>query len=214
MFASCQILIRAASLMFATGMFAGLWVNDQPVVESRQTLLQELVPAPVVLSEDEWTAWVAVSEDPSEQNALDANEARDSREVAAVTVTEEFTDEWQPLPAASIVIERPVSQQTEEVVRRAPTSPVQRRTIDSEHLSLPLSLIQRHLDLLPAEIETGDYRIIDPYGGVGWLFIRNTDESRDENSLENDNESGVWTTSIDGVSVRFIRAAPQPDRII
>ncbi|SFI17705.1 hypothetical protein [Planctomicrobium piriforme] len=81
------------------------------------------------------------------------------------------------------------------------------RTVEAEELMICDELLQRHLDLLPTDLPCGDYRIVDPWGGVGWLMVRSPNGRSDSGRQE----EGVWTTELDGISVRFLRTARMPD---
>lgn len=72
--------------------------------------------------------------------------------------------------------------------------------VEAEGLAISSESLTEHLDQLPLGLAAGDYRIVDPLGGVGWLRIRETPaESRTSRGSE------VVTTSAAGGDVRFIR---------
>ncbi|WP_437190903.1 hypothetical protein [Planctomicrobium sp. SH527] len=198
---STQRLIRIASLIVATAMFTGMWANDVPPrvgTEFRFVTLVELpdeelpAEAPVVSVETkEEPEWEALSPLPV---------------VATVPAVSEDDDGWIAIDPFEKLRESKASQKGTAAIQKAASLPVS-RTVDHDGLTLSVPAIQQHVELLPESLPNGDYRIIDEFGGVGWLMIRGQQGHLPV-------EEGVWTTTIDGKTVRFIRVAPQPDRVV
>ncbi len=182
MFDFTQNLVRLVPLIVATGMFAGLWANDQHIAPQIIVSLQD---AAKVVETDHHSGFASVP----------SNLSADSME-----------NLWQPVKSDS----KPLL----EILPRsspAPSPPkvvTQICSIDTIHLTISQAALQQHIDLLPDDLPSGDYRIIDSFGGVGWLIVRPVGDAQ-----ETIVDDGVWTTTVDGENVRFIRATPQPDRV-
>jgi len=184
MFSPLQILVRLFALVAATGVFAGLWANDQPVPTDDVIALQHLT--------------VRIPLEPL-------------AEELPVSTLQSSEEDWQTLPTESHSSEsvtslsmRPGDPFPDPIPPRTEI-----RAIHLDQLTISEAELQKHLRLLPETIPAGDYRVIDSFGGVGWLIVRPVDSS-----VETVAEDGVWTTTLDGITVRFIRAVPQPDRIV
>jgi len=70
-------------------------------------------------------------------------------------------------------------------------------SIESTGLTLSSQELQTHIRQLPLGIIDGDYLIVDPHGGVGWLKIRG--------QKQYDAGESLLTTSIGDSHVRYIR---------
>jgi hypothetical protein len=73
-------------------------------------------------------------------------------------------------------------------------------TIDADALLIPASRFDQHVAQLPVGLPSGDYRIVDSLGGVGWLHVR----SQGAVNLPLAS-SPLLTTLVEGEPVRFIR---------
>ena len=71
---------------------------------------------------------------------------------------------------------------------------------ETEGLTLTDQEIQRHLSQLPLGIADGDYMMVDPHGGVGWVRVRG--------NRQFDQGETLLTTSIGEEYVRYIRVTP------
>jgi len=70
--------------------------------------------------------------------------------------------------------------------------------LELDDLQLSKAVIAKHVNQLPFGMETGDYRIVDSLGGVGWLRIRSS-QSREPTGKP------MLETTVGATQVRFIR---------
>ncbi|WP_437225737.1 hypothetical protein SH661x_004209 [Planctomicrobium sp. SH661] len=73
-------------------------------------------------------------------------------------------------------------------------------SVEADGLLIAEVILQAHLDQLPLGLDVGDYRIVDPLGGVGWLYVRVEGETPQKM------KSGrMLSTTVGEESVRFIQ---------
>ena len=72
--------------------------------------------------------------------------------------------------------------------------------IETEGLTLTDEASQAHLRNLPLGIADGDYMMVDPQGGVGWVRVRGQQQV--------DSNETLLTTKIGDAEVRYIRVTP------
>ncbi len=73
-------------------------------------------------------------------------------------------------------------------------------SVETEGLTIKGKTVQQHIEKLPLGIANGDYLMVDPEGGVGWLRIRGQ-QKRDEGLI-------TLSTTIDDSIVRYMRVSP------
>lgn len=202
---STQRLIRIASLIVATGMFTGMWANDVPARVGTDSRIVTFVELPIEeLPEEVPAVSVDVAEE-SEWKSVSPTPAAMSVPAATQIVSED-DDGWIAIDPFEESRPKQSVKKVSPVPQNVVSLPVT-RTVDHDGLTISAEAIQQHVGLLPESLPNGDYRIIDEFGGVGWLMIRGQ-------QTQSPAEDGVWTTTIDGQAVRFIRVAPQPDRVV
>ena len=72
--------------------------------------------------------------------------------------------------------------------------------IESTGLTLSNDEIDQHIRKLPMGIADGDYLIVDPQGGVGWIKIRGQHQA--------DQGETLLTTRVGANEVRYVRVTP------
>lgn len=73
-------------------------------------------------------------------------------------------------------------------------------SVETEGLTLVDETVQHHIQRLPLGIANGDYLMVDPLGGVGWLRIRGQQQE--------DSGEMILKTTIEESVVRYIRVTP------
>lgn len=73
-------------------------------------------------------------------------------------------------------------------------------SVETEGLSIAEKTVQQHIQKLPLGIANGDYLMVDPLGGVGWLRIRG--------QAQIDRGEQFLTTQIEDATVRYMRVSP------
>ncbi|MEW4490430.1 hypothetical protein AB1L42_20260 [Thalassoglobus sp. JC818] len=73
-------------------------------------------------------------------------------------------------------------------------------SVETDGLTLSPADVSSHIRQLPIGMASGDYMIVDPHGGVGWLRIRGQVSTTVESSLH--------STNVGDVCMRFIRVTP------
>lgn len=73
-------------------------------------------------------------------------------------------------------------------------------SIESEGLSIAESTIKKHVHELPLGIANGDYLMVDPAGGVGWIRIRG--------QQQRDLGDTLLATTVNDEVVRYLRVSP------
>jgi len=121
----------------------------------------------------------------------------------------EAEPEWVPISAAvaarasqpeTPLISSPVSASSSARMEVTLGEHSKHFRLETSDLLIADELLQAHLNQLPLGISPGDYRIVDPLGGVGWLHVRvegNRFSSRSPAPL-------LLTTTVDAENVRFI----------
>lgn len=71
--------------------------------------------------------------------------------------------------------------------------------LETDGLKMSSTTFEKHLGQLPLGLPAGDYRIVDPSGGVGWLRVRGDGVPLTSSS------NSLLTTTVDRRQVRFIR---------
>jgi hypothetical protein len=79
-----------------------------------------------------------------------------------------------------------------------------RFSVETDGLMLSTAVLEKHLGQLPVGLTPGDYRIVDPLGGVGWLRVRGEETALTASSPP------LLTTSVNENTVHFIRTADTP----
>lgn len=73
-------------------------------------------------------------------------------------------------------------------------------SVETEGLTLVDETVANHIQRLPLGIANGDYLMVDPLGGVGWLRIRGQQQQ--------DGGEMMLTTTIGESVVRYLRVTP------
>lgn len=165
-----QSAMRVISLVLFTALFAGAWANDQP----RERMAEKTQPEPT---------------------AILSQEAQES-ELSRVAMPTEVMPNVPELPAASAVVDVPALEELKPVA----VGMTMTISVETEGLTLVDETVQDHIQRLPLGIANGDYLMVDPLGGVGWLRIRGQQQK--------DSGEMILKTSIDESVVRYIRVTP------
>ncbi|QDT33672.1 hypothetical protein [Thalassoglobus polymorphus] len=73
-------------------------------------------------------------------------------------------------------------------------------SVETEGLTIKGKTVQQHIQKLPLGIANGDYLMVDPEGGVGWLRIRGQQKP--------DDRAITLSTQIGEATVRYMRVSP------
>lgn len=145
-------------------------------------------------------AWA--NDRPREQMAL-----KEMPKPTAILSKEEPTPETQPaveIPQQAVAIEVPAPVELPapplEAIDPAALDMTLTISIESEGLSIAESTIKRHIHELPLGIVNGDYLMVDPEGGVGWVRIRGQQQQDLGNTM--------LATTVDEEVVRYLRVSP------
>ncbi|MCA9079250.1 MAG: hypothetical protein KDA58_01775 [Planctomycetaceae bacterium] len=186
---STTALIRVAALLVFTILFAGLWSADQPdpeLLAQRQQLIPQIgapLSGPIPAQS---LAHLTTESARIETKAVTSPIASSSQDVPSLDV--------QMTPAKTST-DRTTSIQTEVFAMN------QSVTVVRDSLSLSNDELMQHLRQLPLGTPDGDYRIVDPQGGVGWLRIRMHSVLGSAQASIND----VLTTEVTGTSLTYLR---------
>ncbi|WP_437185447.1 hypothetical protein SH668x_002552 [Planctomicrobium sp. SH668] len=140
-------LIRIFSLLLSTGLFAATWANDQPATRSKLAKTTRSATTEIV------------SQSPSQNVAPQE----------AGPVSKNLTDIASPqkdLPSGTtIAFEIQIGQRVKSI------------RIEGHELLLSEDDVQAHLEQLPIGLASGNYRIVDSMGGIGWLRVESSVDS-------------------------------------
>lgn len=122
-----------------------------------------------------------------------------SQEEQPVDRSDESDEPGDELVSTEAIIKKVVLPELEEV------SPVEvgmtlTISVETEGLSLKERNIAEHIQQLPLGIANGDYLMVDPQGGVGWLRIRGQ-QQKDQGERQ-------LTTTVESAMVRYVRVTP------
>lgn len=167
-----QSVMRAVALVVLTAGFAGVWQNDRPADPS----IARYVPA------DQRTFLLARA---GSMPTLAPDQPAPEPVVAA--------NAGQSLLCAE-------STRPESAALGATPSLSRAISLDVSELMITQQELLRHLMQLPLGIAAGEYRIVDPQGGVGWLRVSGEMAPPIEGEAR-----PVLTTGCEGTAVHFIR---------
>ncbi|MBT5017901.1 MAG: hypothetical protein HON04_04095 [Planctomicrobium sp.] len=136
---------------------------------------------------------MALKEMPKSTEILSKEDETASEVAPEVKAEEELVAIEVPAP---IEIPRPVLEVLD------PTAIDMTMTISIESLGLSIAdvTIKQHVQELPLGIANGDYLMVDPQGGVGWIRIRGQQQK--------DTGETMLATTIGDEVVRYMRVSP------
>lgn len=136
---------------------------------------------------------MALKEMPKSTEILSKEDETASEVAPEVKAEEELVAIEVPAP---IEIPRPVL----EVLDSTAIDMTMTISIESEGLSIVDATIKQHVQELPLGIANGDYLMVDPQGGVGWIRIRGQQQK--------DTGETMLATTIGNEVVRYMRVSP------
>ncbi|MDA7527901.1 hypothetical protein OAF98_00165 [Planctomicrobium sp.] len=136
---------------------------------------------------------MALKEMPKSTEILSKEDETASEVAPEVKAEEELVAIEVPAP---IEIPRPVL----EVLDPTAIDMTMTISIESEGLSIADVTIKQHVQELPLGITNGDYLMVDPQGGVGWIRIRGQQQK--------DTGETMLATTIGDEVVRYMRVSP------
>ncbi len=173
-----QSAMRIIALVLFTSFFAGAWANDQP---RDRLALKEPPKATTILSQEDGNVEAAV-----ESNVAEPKTGKESH-VSTKPVTSVPSTKAPSLPVL-------------EELKPVAVGMMMTISVETEGLTLEDKIVQQHIKRLPLGIGNGDYLMLDPDGGVGWLRIRGQQQA-------DSGETMLSTTIADDI-VRYVRVTP------
>ncbi len=178
-----QSAMRVIALVLFTSFFAGAWANDQP---RERLALKEPPKATTILSQEDDNVEAAVESNASESNLAKPKIDKESQ----VGTT----------PTTSVPAAKTPSLPVLEELKPVAVGMMMTISVETEGLTLADKIVQQHIRRLPLGIGNGDYLMVDPDGGVGWLRIRGQQQT--------DSGETMLSTTIDDAIVRYVRVTP------
>lgn len=178
-----QSAMRIIALVLFTSFFAGAWANDQP---RDRIALKEPPKATTILSQEDGNVEAAVESKAAESNVAEPMTEKESQ----VSTT----------PEKSVLSAKKSSLPVLDELKPAAVGMMMKISVETEGLTLADKIVHQHIRRLPLGIGNGDYLMVDPDGGVGWLRIREQQQT--------DSGETILSTTVDAAVVRYIRVTP------